>query len=115
MANFFGVFNGGFFDKGTDIVGRRGVVVDVARGAVVVGATVVVTGIDTSGAAVVVVGSRVVVVTSRVVVGASTGTSASTKVLTARDEALLVESFETISLFDMPGNACTSRAARPAT
>ena len=87
----------------------------VARGAVVVGATMVVGGTVSSGASVVVVGSIVVVVESRTVVVVSTGTSASTNVVTASDDALLVDSFETIALLEMPGNACARRAASPAT
>ena len=88
----------------------------VTRGAVVVGATVVVGGTVTTGAVVVVTGSEVVVGVARtVVVVVSAGASVSTYVVTARDDELFVESFDTISLFDMPGNACASRAARPAT
>ena len=59
--------------------------------------------------------SIVVVVESRIVVVVSAGTSASTNVVTASDDALLVDSFETISLLVMPGNACARRAASPAT
>ena len=94
---------------------RGVVVVVVTRGAVVVGATVVVGGTVTSGATVVVVDSIVVVVESRIVVVVSAGTSASTNVVTASDDALLVDNFETIALFEIPGNAWTRRAARPAT
>ena len=96
------------------VVIRGVVVVVVTRGAVVVGATVV-GGTVTSGATVVVVDSMVVVVESRIVVVVSVGTSASTNVVTARDDELLVESFDTIALFEIPGNACARRAARPAT
>ena len=102
--------------RGTVVVVTRGViVVVVTRGAVVVGATVVVEGIVTTGEVVEVTGSTVVVVVSRMVVVVATGRSASTNVETAKDAALLLDSFETIALFEMPGNAWARRAARPAT
>ena len=94
-ANLFGPFTVGFFGE---------IVVVVVFG-----------GLVAIGAAVVVVGSIVVVVELRIDVVVSAGTSSSTKVVTARDDELFVESFETIALFEMPGNAWASRAARPAT